>query len=128
MVRNYRYGRIGSAVAPQRLFTATARGHVPLSAAPDAMPSLRRCRILVAACMLAAAPFAMAETTLVLYSEAGQRPLSFEENGMPKGAYIENLNRILKRIPDFEVAPDATLEVKVGAAAMIPALPLVWRI
>lgn len=33
----------------------------------------------------------------------------------------------LKRIPDFEVAPEATLEVRVGAAAMIPALPLVWR-
>ena len=33
----------------------------------------------------------------------------------------------LKHIPDFEVAPDASLEVRVGAAAMLPALPLVWR-
>ena len=39
----------------------------------------------------------------MLYSEAGQRPQSYEENGMPKGAYIENLNRVLKRIPEYKV-------------------------
>jgi cytochrome P450 len=36
------------------------------------------------------------------------------------------LEEWLKRIPDFAVAPGAALEVRVGAAAMIPALPLVW--
>jgi polar amino acid transport system substrate-binding protein len=49
-----------------------------------------------------AAP-AQAQTTIVLYSEAGQRPQSYEENGIPKGAYIDNINRVLKRIPDFKV-------------------------
>ena len=32
----------------------------------------------------------------------------------------------LERIPDFEIAEGASLEVKVGAAAMMPSLPLVW--
>ena len=32
----------------------------------------------------------------------------------------------LERIPDFEIAEGASLEVKVGAAAMMPNLPLVW--
>ena len=36
------------------------------------------------------------------------------------------LEEWLSRIPEFAVAPGATLEVRVGAAAMIPALPLVW--
>lgn len=36
------------------------------------------------------------------------------------------LEEWLPRIPDFEIAPNAKLEVKVGAAAMIPSLPLVW--
>jgi cytochrome P450 len=36
------------------------------------------------------------------------------------------LEEWLSRIPDFAVAPGAALEVRVGAAAMIPALPLVW--
>ena len=36
------------------------------------------------------------------------------------------LEEWLSRIPDFEIAPDAKLKVRVGAAAMIPALPLVW--
>ena len=36
------------------------------------------------------------------------------------------LEEWLARIPEFGVAPDAALEVRVGAAAMIPALPLVW--
>jgi cytochrome P450 len=36
------------------------------------------------------------------------------------------LEEWLARIPEFAVAPGATLEVRAGAAAMIPALPLVW--
>ena len=36
------------------------------------------------------------------------------------------LEEWLARIPDFAIAEEAVLEVKVGAAAMMPALPLVW--
>jgi cytochrome P450 len=36
------------------------------------------------------------------------------------------LEEWLRRIPDFAIAPDAAIEVRVGAAAMIPCLPLVW--
>lgn len=36
------------------------------------------------------------------------------------------LEEWLKRIPDFSIADDARLEIKVGAAVMIPRLPLVW--
>ena len=36
------------------------------------------------------------------------------------------LEEWLVRIPDFAVAPNAAIEVKVGAAALIPRLPLVW--
>ncbi|TXI79263.1 MULTISPECIES: substrate-binding periplasmic protein [unclassified Cupriavidus] len=71
------------------------------------MPLHATCRNFLAACVLLALPpgmpVAAAETTLVLYSEAGQRPLSYEEGGVPRGAYIENLNRILRRIPEFKV-------------------------
>lgn len=37
------------------------------------------------------------------------------------------LEEWLSRIPDFAIAPGAVLEVKVGAAATIPHLPLVWN-
>lgn len=37
------------------------------------------------------------------------------------------LEEWLTRIPDFAVAEGTPLEVKVGAAAMIPRLPLVWQ-
>ncbi|RZT41805.1 substrate-binding periplasmic protein [Cupriavidus agavae] len=63
-------------------------------------------RILRAALLLAAtlgpAP-GIAQTTIVLYSEAGQRPLSYEENGVPKGAYIDHVRRVLNRIPGYQV-------------------------
>ncbi len=36
------------------------------------------------------------------------------------------LEEWLPRIPDFAIAEGATLRVQVGAAAMIPSLPLVW--
>lgn len=36
------------------------------------------------------------------------------------------LEEWLARIPDFAIAEGAELEVKVGAAAMMPSLPLVW--
>ena len=36
------------------------------------------------------------------------------------------LEEWLTRIPDFAIAAGASLEVKVGAAAMMPSLPLVW--
>ena len=36
------------------------------------------------------------------------------------------LEEWLKRIPDFAIAEGASLEVKVGATAMMPSLPLVW--
>ncbi|TVV73913.1 cytochrome P450, partial [Sphingomonas solaris] len=38
------------------------------------------------------------------------------------------LEEWLKRIPDFTIDPAARLEVRVGAAAMIPALPLIWPV
>ena len=37
------------------------------------------------------------------------------------------LEEWLHRIPDFAIAPGAAIGVKVGAAAMIPCLPLVWH-
>jgi cytochrome P450 len=37
------------------------------------------------------------------------------------------LEEWLRRIPDFAIAPDADIEVRVGAAAMIPRLPLIWN-
>ena len=37
------------------------------------------------------------------------------------------LEEWLARIPDFSVAPGAVLQVKVGAAAGMPRLPLVWN-
>lgn len=37
------------------------------------------------------------------------------------------LEEWLARIPDFAIAPGAQLEVRIGAAVMIPSLPLVWR-
>ncbi len=37
------------------------------------------------------------------------------------------LEEWLRRIPDFTIAEGAHLEVKVGAAVMIPRLPLVWN-
>ncbi|WP_426990868.1 substrate-binding periplasmic protein [Cupriavidus sp. 30B13] len=67
------------------------------------MHLFRPCRLIFAACALWGTTFAAAQTTIVLYSEAGQRPQSYEENGMPKGAYIENLNRVLKRMPEYKV-------------------------
>lgn len=65
----------------------------------------RLCRILCAACACLASTIALAQsTTIVLYSEAGQRPQSYEENGTPKGAYIDNLQRVLRRMPpEFKV-------------------------
>ena len=36
------------------------------------------------------------------------------------------LEEWLPRIPDFAIAEGAELQVKVGAAVMIPRLPLVW--
>ena len=36
------------------------------------------------------------------------------------------LEEWLTRIPDFAIAEGARLEVKVGAAAMMPSLPLAW--
>ncbi len=36
------------------------------------------------------------------------------------------LEEWLRRIPEFTIAPDAAIEVKVGAAATIACLPLVW--
>lgn len=67
------------------------------------MPFFRSCRIVFTVCLFGAAPFALAQIPVVLYSESGQRPLSYEENGMPKGAYIESLNRVLKRLPEYKV-------------------------
>ena len=36
------------------------------------------------------------------------------------------LEEWLARIPDFAIAPGTSFEVKVGAASMVTALPLVW--
>lgn len=77
------------------------------------MPTLRPCRTArrtLRALAIAGAAFACwmapavhAETTIVLYSEAGQRPFSYEENGVPKGTYIDNMMRVLRRIPGYKV-------------------------
>lgn len=59
----------------------------------------RLCSTLCAALLIGATSSAVAQTTIVLYSEAGQRPLSYEENGVPKGAYIDSVMRVFKRMP-----------------------------
>ncbi|MWL87667.1 transporter substrate-binding domain-containing protein [Cupriavidus sp. SW-Y-13] len=74
----------------------------------DAMDIARLCRTLSAAALLAVAtlgtaPPASAQTRVVLYSEAGQRPLSYEENGAPKGDYIDHFMRVANRIPGYQV-------------------------
>ena len=64
-----------------------------------------------------------AQTKITIYSEAGQRPFSYEENGVAKGFYVENLQRILKKIPGYEVQikfvpwARAVEEVKSGIGA-----------
>lgn len=60
-------------------------------------------RLLPTLFLAVAAMQATAQTTIVLYSEAGQRPFSYEENGVPKGAYVDNLRRVLKKVPGYEV-------------------------
>lgn len=37
------------------------------------------------------------------------------------------LQEWLPRIPDFSIAPNAELSVRVGAAALMPSLPLIWE-
>lgn len=80
----------------------------------------RFCRICCAAlvgwlstCALAPPP-AAAATTIVLYSEAGQRPQSYEENGTPRGAYIDNVQRVLKRLP-----PEYRVEIRFASWARV---------
>jgi polar amino acid transport system substrate-binding protein len=46
---------------------------------------------------------ALAGTPIILYSEQGQKPFSYEENGTVKGAYIESLQRVLKKLPEYDV-------------------------
>lgn len=53
--------------------------------------------------LLIAVSNAAAQTKFVIYSEAGQRPFSYEENGVAKGFYVENLQRVLKKMPNYEV-------------------------
>ncbi|WP_283147893.1 substrate-binding periplasmic protein [Silvimonas soli] len=53
--------------------------------------------------LLLACPLAQAETTITLYSEAGQKPMSYEENGVAKGAYIDQIRRITQQIPGYKV-------------------------
>jgi len=70
------------------------------------MHLFRRFRTFCTACALLAAPSAFAQqppAPIVIYSEAGQRPFSYEENGVPKGAYVESLMRVLKRMPGYQV-------------------------
>ena len=59
-------------------------------------------RFLVLVAGLLAALNASA-ATLVIYSEAGQRPFSYEENGQPKGFYVENFLRVVRKIPGYDV-------------------------
>jgi polar amino acid transport system substrate-binding protein len=47
---------------------------------------------------------ASAKTPIVLYSEEGQKPFSYQENAEVKGAYIDSLAKILKKLPDYEVS------------------------
>ncbi|MBY4730619.1 substrate-binding periplasmic protein [Cupriavidus pauculus] len=72
----------------------------------------RACQALCMALYGWAAPLAAAPTTIVLYSEAGQRPLSYEENGVPRGAYIDSVMRVLKRMP-----PEYKVEIRFASWA-----------
>lgn len=67
------------------------------------MHLLRPSWVFCALCAFGAPALALAQTSILIYSEAGQRPLSYEDHGTPKGAYVENLMRVLKRIPGYKV-------------------------
>lgn len=58
---------------------------------------------IAALVILLATPCFASDIPIIIYSEAGQRPFSYEENGVPKGAYIENLQRVLKKVPGYNV-------------------------
>lgn len=47
---------------------------------------------------------ANAKTLIVLYSEEAQKPFSYQENGKVKGAYVDSLVKVLKKMPDYEVS------------------------
>jgi len=84
---------------------------------------MRGVALLLLAC-LSCQP-AWAQKTLLFYSEAGQRPFSYEENGTPKGFYVDSLQRIMKTLPAYRVEirfvpwARAIEEVKSGNAAGI---------
>ncbi|BEV72571.1 hypothetical protein THUN1379_20530 [Paludibacterium sp. THUN1379] len=46
---------------------------------------------------------AAAGPTLVFYSEEGQKPMSYQENGMPKGEYIDHFLRIARQVPGYQI-------------------------
>lgn len=60
-------------------------------------------RFVLTLCLVLIAQNSLAQTPITIYSEAGQRPFSYEEDGLPKGAYVENFMRVLKKIPGYEV-------------------------
>ena len=68
---------------------------------------------------------AWAQTVLPFYAETGQRPFSYEENGLPRGYYFDNFQRILKTLPAYRAeirfAPWARAleEAKNGNAAAV---------
>ncbi len=53
--------------------------------------------------LLIATGSASAQTKITIYSESGQRPMSYEENGVAKGFYIESLQKVLKKIKGYDV-------------------------
>ena len=58
-------------------------------------------RILLVLCLLLVSRQSLAQTPIIIYSEAGQRPFSYEANGVPKGAYIDNFMGALKKVPGY---------------------------
>ncbi|MFZ6748878.1 substrate-binding periplasmic protein [Undibacterium sp. Ren11W] len=81
--------------------------------------------MIVSLLLLLTSHLASAKTSIVLYSEEGQKPFSYQENGAVKGAYVDSLAKILKKLPDYEVkiklAPwgRAIAEVEHGESAGI---------
>jgi len=61
-------------------------------------------RLLGSLLLLLSSQIAGAKTPIVLYSEEGQKPFSYQENGEVKGAYVDSLVKILKKMPDYEVS------------------------
>lgn len=66
------------------------------------------------------------ERRRIQYATFGAGPHYCMGSNLARAEIKVFLEEWLARIPDFAIAENARLEVKVGAAAMMPSLPLVW--